>query len=150
MRIFVFLIYFFSFLAYSHEYQKNDILIDHPIIKVNTKESKVGAGYMKIINNSQTDVYIERVTSNISEKLEIHEVVNDNNVYKMRNVEKPLLIPAGGNLAFKAKSYHVMFYNIFNTLDSDNFVSANLHFNNNLIIPIKFKVVLTNINHTHH
>ena len=35
--------------------EKNNIVVDHPILKINSDRSKVGAGYMKIINNSTSD-----------------------------------------------------------------------------------------------
>ena len=57
MRILILIFYLFSYLVLSHEYEKNNIVVDHPILKINSDRSKVGAGYMKIINNS-TGSYI--------------------------------------------------------------------------------------------
>ena len=54
--MFKFLIHTYLFLIisstlYSHDYNKNNIEVFHPILKVVKKDAKVGAGYMKITNN---------------------------------------------------------------------------------------------------
>ena len=74
MRILIIFIYLFSFLVLCHEYEKNNIIVDHPILKINSERSKVGAGYMKIINNSTSDIYFSKISSEISKRLEIHEI----------------------------------------------------------------------------
>ena len=53
MRLIIIFIYFFSFIANSHDYKKDNIIIERPILKVNSKDANVGAGYFKIINNSK-------------------------------------------------------------------------------------------------
>jgi len=151
MRILIIIIYLFSCLVSSHEYEKNNIVVEHPILKVNSERSKVGAGYMKIVNNSTSDIYFKKISSKISKKLEIHETIEENNIYKMRSVENALLIPSGGEIIFKSKSYHVMFYNFNSTPNNNDFIDAILHFSDQLIIPIKFKVVIGNDHdHKHH
>ena len=52
---------------------------------------------------------------------------------------------------FKSKSYHVMFYDFNSTLNNKDFIDAILHFSDQLIISIKFKVVIgNNHDHKHH
>ena len=82
---------------------------------------------------------------------EIHEIIEENNTYKMRPVENALLIPSGGEIIFKSKSYHAMFYNFNSTLNNNDYIDATLYFNNKLTIPVKFKVIIkNNSNHEHH
>ena len=151
MRILIIIIYLFSNFVFCHEYEKNNIIVDHPILKINSERSKVGAGYMKIINNSTSDIYFSKISSEISERLEIHEIIEENNTYKMRPVENALLIPSGGEIIFKSKSYHAMFYNFNSTLNNNDYIDATLYFNNKLTIPVKFKVIIkNNSNHEHH
>ena len=151
MRILIIIFYLFSYLVLSHEYEKNNIVVDHPILKINSDRSKVGAGYMKIINNSTSDVYFNKISTEISKRLEIHETIEENSIYKMRPVENSLLIPSGGEIIFKSKSYHVMFYDFNSTFNNNDFIDAILHFSDQLIIPIKFKVVIgSNHDHKHH
>ena len=150
MRILIIFIYLFSFFVLCHEYEKNNIIVDHPILKINSDRSKVGAGYMKIINNSTTDIYFSKISSEISKRLEIHEIIEENNTYKMRPVENALLIPSGEEIVFKSKSYHAMFYNFNSVLNNNDLIDATLHFSNQLKIPVKFKVIIRNNNDYEH
>ena len=149
MRLLILIIYLFSYIAAGHEYKKNDITIDHPVLKLTHVEANVGAGYMNIINSSNNDIYLKNISSSISKRLEIHEIILENDIYKMRAVNKNLLIPKGEELTLKAKSYHAMFFDFQSKLIKDDFIDAKIHFNNNLIIPIQFKVIVGQSNHNH-
>ena len=50
--LFIYLFFILNCVSFAHDYSKDNINIDHPIIKVVKPNSKVGAGYMKIINKS--------------------------------------------------------------------------------------------------
>ena len=149
MRYLIFLICFFNFNIHSHEYIQKGIKIEHPVLKVITAESKVGAGYMKIINNSEKDVKLIKIQSDIAKTQEIHEVITDKNVYKMRPIDNGIIIKSSNHIDFKPKSYHFMFFNINNTVMDGEMLNAKLIFKNNIIIPIKFKVVIGNHNKIH-
>ena len=150
MRVIVFIIYFFSFLANCHEYKKNNVIIHHPILKVSSDTANIGAGYLKIINNSDQDIYLKALSSDVSEKLEVHEIIKENDIYKMRPIKKDLLIISGKELLLKSKSYHAMFYNFKQPLKNNDMIKAKIHFKNSLEIPIKFKVIVGSSNHNHH
>ena len=150
MRLIIFIIYFFSFLANCHEYKKNNIIIDHPILKVMNDNAKIGAGYLKIINNSDHNIYLKAISSDVSEKLEIHEIIKEDDIYKMRQIKKDLLIVSGKELLLKAKSYHAMFYGFKYPLKREEMIKAKVHFKNGIEIPIKFKVIVGNSKHDHH
>ncbi|MDC3024237.1 copper chaperone PCu(A)C [Alphaproteobacteria bacterium] len=150
MRYFLVLVYFFLFQANGHQFEKNDIIIKQPIIKVNKNSSKVGAGYFKIINNSQKRIFLLGIESKVSDKQEVHEVIEDNNVFKMRPLKKSLLIEPGTFIEFKPQSYHVMFLRLNTVLDSNEMVEATLNFDDNFFIPIKFKVIINQAKHNHH
>ena len=150
MRLIVFIIYFFSFLANCHEYKKNNIIVNHPILKISSDNANIGAGYLKIINNSDQNIYLKDISSDVSKKLEVHEIIKENDIYKMRPVKKDLLISSGEELVLKAKSYHAMFYNFKQSLKNNDMIKAKIHFRNNLTIPIKFKVIVGSSNHNHH
>ena len=94
MRYLLILVYFFLFHVNGHQFEKNNVIIKQPIIKVNKNSTKVGAGYFKILNNSQKRIYLLGIESKISDKQEVHEVIEDNNVFKMRPITKGLLIEA--------------------------------------------------------
>ena len=108
MRYLFIIVYFFLFQAYGHQFEKDNVIIKQPIIKVNKDSTKVGAGYFKILNNSQKRIFLLGIESKISAKQEVHEVIEDNNVFKMRPIKKGLLIEPGTSVEFKHQSYHIM------------------------------------------
>ena len=150
MRYIIIFLYFFLLELNSHQYEKNNVTIDHPILKMNSNNSKVGAGYFKIINNTTNKIVLDNIYSDISEKQEVHEVILINEVYKMRPLKKPLSILPGNELILKPKSYHVMFYNINRSHVADELLKAKILFNRDIEIEVNFKVVIGNDSHKHH
>ena len=148
MRYLIILLYFFLFQATGHQFEKNNIIIKHPILKISKNSTKVGAGYFEIFNNLEKEIYLLGIESKISNKQEIHEIIEENNIFKMRALTKGLLIKPGSSIKFKPKSYHIMFFKFNQILKSDQMVDAKLKFNDNFILPIKFKVV-TNSSKSH-
>ena len=88
MRYLLILVYFFLFHVNGHQFEKNNVIIKQPIIKVNKNSTKVGAGYFTILNNSQKIISLLGIVSKISDKQEVHEVIEDNNIFKMRPITK--------------------------------------------------------------
>ena len=150
MRYIIIFIYFFLLELHSHQYEYNDIIIDHPVLKMNSGNSKLGAGYFKIINNSKNKISLHGIESVIAEKQQIHEVILENDIYKMRPIKKPVHILSGNELKFKPKSYHVMFYNIKKSHILNEMLKAKILFNKNVEIDIEFKVLIGNEEHKHH
>ena len=138
MRYIIIFLYFFLLELHAHQYEKDNITIDHPILKMNSNNSKVGAGYFKIINNTTNKIVLDSIYSDISEKQEVHEVILKNEVYKMRPLKKPLSILPGNELILKPKYYHVMFYNIKNFHVGDELLKAKILFHQTIKIELKF------------
>ena len=136
MRYLLVLVYFFLFHVNGHQFEKNNVIIKQPIIKVNKNSTKVGAGYFKIFNNSQKSISLLGIESKISDKQEVHEVIEDNNVFKMRPITKGLLIEPRTSIEFKPQSYQM--------------IEAKLNFDDDFFIPIKFKVIINHGKHNHH
>ena len=78
----------------------------------------------------------------ISENNEIHEVIDENGIYKMRPVKESIVIMPGEKLKLKPKSYHIMFINLKRNLINKEMLEARLIFNKGLKIDIMFKVVI--------
>ena len=150
MRYIIIFLYFFLLKLHGHQYEKDNIIIDHPILKMDSNNSKVGAGYFKIINNTANKIVLDSIHSNISEKQEIHEVILKDEVYKMRPLKKPLSILPGKEFILKSKSFHIMFYNIKQPHVADEFLKAKVLFNRNIDVEVKFKVLIGNDTHEHH
>ena len=112
-------------------------------------DSNVGAGYMKIMNKSNKEIKLVSLEANIAKTQEIHEVILENDVYKMRPINTDILIKPKDTLEFKPKSYHFMFFNFNKKLEDNEMLEAKLIFEKGLVIPIKFKVVVGHNKHHH-
>ena len=147
--IFIHLFFIVIHISFAHDYSKEDINVDHPIIKVVKLDSKVGAGYMKIMNKSNKEIKLVSLEANIAKTQEIHEVILENDIYKMRPINNGISIKPEETLEFKSKSYHFMFFNFKRKLEENEMLEAKLIFNKDLVIPIKFKVIIGNNKHNH-
>lgn len=72
------------------------------------EEGGVSAAYMFIENPTDTTVTLVAGSTVYAEMVEIHEIIMENDVMKMRELENGLEIPAGGTAELKQGGYHVM------------------------------------------
>jgi copper(I)-binding protein len=84
------------------------ITVEQPWSRATPGGAKTGAVYMTLDNKSGTADRLTGVSSDVADKLQIHEMKVENGVMKMREVAGGLSIPAGGSVALKPGSYHVM------------------------------------------
>ena len=84
------------------------ITVEQPWARATPGGAKTGAVYMTLDNKSGTADRLTGVSSDVADKLQIHEMKVENGVMKMREIAGGLPIPAGGSVALKPGSYHVM------------------------------------------
>jgi periplasmic copper chaperone A len=84
------------------------ITVEQPWARATPGGAKTGAAYMTLDNKSGTADRLTGVSSDVADKLQIHEMKVENGVMKMREIAGGLPIPAGGSVALKPGSYHVM------------------------------------------
>jgi periplasmic copper chaperone A len=84
------------------------ISVEQPWARATPAAAKTGAVYMTLSNKSGTADRLTSVSSDVADKLQIHEMKVENGVMKMREIAGGLPIPAGGSVALKPGSYHVM------------------------------------------
>jgi hypothetical protein len=86
------------------------------------------AGYFSITNNGrQNDVLID-AQSDLARKTEIHSMVMDNGVMRMRRVESGIQIPAGETVHLVPGGYHVMLVGLNQPLTAGASYSVDLLF----------------------
>lgn len=69
--------------------------------------SKVHAGYMKVVNNSNKLVHVSHASSDQYGSVEVHLSSEKDGVASMRRVEA-VAVPAGEAVSFKPGGYHLM------------------------------------------
>jgi periplasmic copper chaperone A len=94
--------------AFAQGTSDTSITVEQPWSRATPKGAKTGAVYMTLDNKSGTPDRLTGASSDVADKLQIHEMKVENGVMKMREVPDGLSIPAGGSVVLKPGSYHVM------------------------------------------
>jgi copper(I)-binding protein len=84
------------------------IAVEQPYARATPSGAKTGAAYMTIDNKSGTADRLTGVSSDVADKVQIHEMKVANGVMQMREITDGLPVPADGSVVLKPGSYHVM------------------------------------------
>ena len=124
----------------AHEFKVGDIEIGHPWSRATPAGAKVAGGYFTIINKGSAPDRLLSISSDISEKAELHEMGVKDGVMTMRPVVGGLEIPAGGKVVLGPGSYHVMFMDLKQPPKQGEMFAATLTFEKAGTVTIKFAV----------
>jgi periplasmic copper chaperone A len=89
---------------------------------------RVGGGYLAITNTGSTDDRLVAVTSDATDRVEIHEMSMENDVMTMRLRPDGLPVPAGETVALEPGGYHLMFMDLVDGFAEGESVRATLRF----------------------
>ena len=95
--------------AAAHDYKLGTLEIATPWTRATAPTAKAGGGFMTITNKGTTADRLVAARSNVSAKVQIHEMKMDGSVMRMRELEKGLEIPPGATVALKPGGFHIMF-----------------------------------------
>ncbi len=113
------------------------MLVDHPWMKVFNNN---GAGYFKIKNIGNTDIHLLEVVSDSVDNIELHTIIMEEDVAKMRPIKGGVIINAGESMEFKPMGNHLMFFGINKELGEGELMEANFKFKNSKDLLVKFKM----------
>ena len=107
-----------------------EIKISNPWARQSPMAATNGAAYMIIENKGGEDDALIGADADVSEVVEIHEmVIDENNVMHMKPVEgQRLVIPAKGKVELKPGGYHIMFIGLKNQLKEGDVIDLTLKF----------------------
>ncbi|MET3595504.1 copper(I)-binding protein [Mesorhizobium shonense] len=95
--------------ALAHEFKAGDLEIGHPWSRATPPGAKVAGGYFTVTNKGSAPDRLLSISSEVSDKAELHEMGVKDGVMTMRPVSGGLEIPAGGKVELKPGGYHLMF-----------------------------------------
>ncbi len=72
----------------------------------------VGGGYLTITNTGDVDDRLLSASSAVAGAVEVHEMVMQGQIMKMRRIDKGVVIPAGGSVILAPGGLHLMFMRI--------------------------------------
>lgn len=120
---------------------KDDVKLHDFWARATLGNSKVGAIYGSIDNNSLKDVVFVSASSDVSKRVELHNhIQDDNGVMRMREVEE-VSIKADENFKFKPGSFHIMLFDLNEKLEIGQTHQLNLTTSDGVVYEVDFNVV---------
>lgn len=90
---------------------KTDIMTHHPYARATPPNAPTSAVFLEVMNRGDNDRYIVSATTSAAAKVELHDVIKDGDVMKMRQVER-IQVPAKGKAVLKPGSLHIMLFEL--------------------------------------
>ena len=121
--------------------QDTKITVEAPYARPTPAGAMTGAAYMMIDNKTSAADRLIGASSDIAAKAQVHEMSMDNGVMKMRELTEGLAVPAGGSVALKPGSYHVMLIGLKKPLTAGDSFPLTLEFekagNISITVPVQ-------------
>ena len=145
LKLLSLLINFFIFTTFTSSSFADSInfkglLISDFWIKASIGNHKITSGYFTIENTSNIDERLVSLTSEISKKTQLHDMVVKNDIMKMKYLIDGIVIKANSKVSFKPGSYHVMFLQLQKPLIIMNKYKVTLEFKNSGSLILKMPV----------
>ncbi len=100
-----------------------EVTVQDPWVRASVPQQKVTGAFMKI--TSTTDARLVGITSPVADSVEIHEMLTENGIMKMRPVPQ-LDLAAGKSLELKPGGYHVMLFGLHRQVQAGDSVPFTL------------------------
>ncbi|MCG3728796.1 copper chaperone PCu(A)C [Vibrio cincinnatiensis] len=95
----------------TYTYADDSLMIKEPYARATPPNAPTSAVFGTLINHSHNDQYIVAVSSPAAGKIELHDMIKEGEIMKMRQVET-LKVPAQGYLELKPGSFHIMLFDL--------------------------------------
>ncbi|WP_165313284.1 copper chaperone PCu(A)C [Vibrio ziniensis] len=118
-----------SLLSSPLAYAQMDIMVHNPYARATPPTAVTSAVFGEIVNRSDTDRYIVSATTDAAGKVELHDVIKEGDVMKMRQITE-LKVPAKGKLELKPGSFHIMLFNLPKPLSEGEEINVQVTFKN--------------------
>jgi hypothetical protein len=113
--------------GFGYEFKKGDLIVDHPWTRATARGQAVAAGYLEVRNGGKQADRVIGASSPAAERIELHIIVQEGEVMKMREV-KFLEVPAGGKVELKPRGPHMMIIGIKRPFNKDERIPVTLKF----------------------
>jgi copper(I)-binding protein len=126
--------------ATAEDYSIGSLQIGNPWTRVTPKGSSVAGAYMQITNKGSAPDRLVGGTTAVADRFEVHSMVMEQGVAKMRPVEGGLEIKPGETVDLKPGSFHVMLTGLKQPLEKGQKVKGTLEFEKAGKIDIEYAV----------
>ncbi len=126
--------------AMAGDYQVGNIKLDDLWVRASVPGQVNGAGYLEIDNKGSVEDKLIAVESAASKRIELHTIINENGVAKMREVQGGIPISPKGKTNLKPGGYHVMFIQLNGPFKVGEKVDAVMKFEKAGVVNVQFNV----------
>jgi len=115
------------------------IAVHEPWIRASVPGQTNGAGYAEVKNSRNLPAAIVSVTSDRADKMELHTIVREGGVAKMREVPT-IAVPANGSVKLAPGGYHIMFIGLKQPFTAGETIPVTLRFDDGQSATVQFAV----------
>ncbi|WP_371186805.1 copper chaperone PCu(A)C [Thalassotalea maritima] len=127
------------FLLFSGQVSAHHLIISDHYVKETIPGTKISAAYMHIHNHSEQQRKLVNVTSDISERIELHQHIMDGDMMKMQQVNS-IAIEANDYTVLQPHGYHIMIFALQQRLHAGQEIELSLYFDDQTTATIKVPV----------
>ena len=128
-----------SSVAMAADQVAGDLKLTAPWIRASVPGQVNGAGYVQINNQAaQADRLISATTNGVN-RVELHTIINENGVAKMREVPG-IDVPASGVVKLMPGGFHIMFLGLSAPFKADTTVPVTLKFEKAGEVKVDFEI----------
>ena len=124
---FVFLCLFLA-LSVSSQAELDGLEIRHARVNTTIPGMQTTAAYFELVNNTNEAVILESASSDIANRVELHEHKMHEGLMRMRQVQEGISIGAGETIRFEPGGYHIMLMNLEESVKEGATITITLHF----------------------
>jgi periplasmic copper chaperone A len=131
-----------AFLAHAGaaEFRIGSLEVANPWLRATPRGASVAGGYMKISNKGSAPDRLIGGSAAVAGRFEVHQMIMEQGVAKMRPVEGGLEIKPGDAVELKPGSFHVMFMDLKQPLEKGQKIKGTLEFEKAGKIDIEYTV----------
>lgn len=128
-------------LGQAHDFTVGGLKIGHPWARATPPAAPVAGAYLTVENTAgDADRLVSVAIPDISPRVEIHEMANNNGVMTMRPLPQGLPVAGGSKVELKPGGYHLMMMDIRKPLVAGEKVKATLVFEKAGPVNVEFVV----------
>ncbi len=133
-------------------YRLGDLTLAAPFARATLPNAPVAGGFVTVTNAGTQDDRLIAASSAVAGYMEVHEMVMDGDVMKMRELADGLPIPAGQTVELKPGGYHVMFMDLKQPLVEGETVEVTLTFERagEIVLPLAIVARDAGMDHAGH
>src|SRR4029079_14293209 len=126
--------------ALAGDYSVGTLEISNPWARATPRGSSMGAAYLTITNKGSTPDRLLSGSTKVAARFEVHHMVMENGVAKMRPVEGGVEIKPGERVELKPSAFHIMLVGLNQQLQQGQSLPATLTFEHAGKVEIQFSV----------